>query len=391
MRLKITSMLALLLSAVVPGGAMPAGAQVADSADVSAEALLARYYAASDPELDATRHDDEAYMADWVRRRDAAWKARYEAAVDLARRYPDHPRVADVLSEGMTRRYYVLAIPAANATGDPGNPEAWAAARRQVHDELASWLAEENLSPDVRHALTYVQILHRLLRDRPTNEQIAALLPTIEELRRADPGGDRPRELLYWAASVSTGDLKIELLRRLAAEEAETTEGKWAAGLLRRSEAMGKPFEFAFDDLLTGRRITSEDLKGKVVVIDFWGTWCGICLAMTPDLKAAYEKYRGRGVEFIGVVLEDPAEAGAREKAFAYLEKEKVPWPQWYQEQGWDSDFALSYGVSDLPAVFVVDAEGNLRSRRGRPDQDLDEVVTELLAERDAANRSEAK
>lgn len=234
----------------------------------------------------------------------------------------------------------------------------------------------------------YVDLRSRLLSRGMTNGKIAALLPAIEELRRADPDGAPPRYLLFWAARISTGDQQIELLGRLAAEEAETWEGKWAAGFLRQAEAIGKPFEFAFDDLLTGRRVTSQDLKGKVVVIDFWGTWCGICLAMKPDLKAAYEKYRDRGVEFIGVVLEDPVEAGSKEKVIAYLKEKKVDWPQWYQEEGWGgSDFPLSYGISGLPTVFIVDAEGKLRSLNGRPDQDLDKVVAELLAERDARRR----
>src|SRR5688500_17682060 len=73
----------------------------------SAETLLTRYDGAADPEFDTLRREDPAYVQDWNKRRDEAWRQRYTAAVELARRYPDHPRVTEVLAEGMWLRYHL--------------------------------------------------------------------------------------------------------------------------------------------------------------------------------------------------------------------------------------------------------------------------------------------
>ena len=78
---------------------------------------------------------------------------------------------------------------------------------------------------------------------------------------------------------------------------------------------MGRPFELAFTDATGGRRVdVQQDLKGKVVV-NFWATWCGPCVAKTAALKALYAKYRGKGVEFIGVSLDQPEDEGGLAKA----------------------------------------------------------------------------
>ena len=127
-------------------------------------------------------------------------------------------------------------------------------------------------------------------------------------------------------------------------------------------------------------------LKGKVVVIDFWATWCGPCIAEMPKMKELYAKYKDKGVEFIGVSLDQPKEKGGLDKLKEYVKKNDIQWPQYYQGNFWQSAFSSSWGINSIPTMFIVDAEGKLASvhARGR----LDELIPDLLKKAGARNGS---
>jgi thiol-disulfide isomerase/thioredoxin len=131
---------------------------------------------------------------------------------------------------------------------------------------------------------------------------------------------------------------------------------------VREAEGVGEIFTLHFKDLISGREMSIEELRGKVVLINFWATWCGPCVGEVPELKKIYEKYHDRGVENIGISLDDdPA------KLLEFCREKEMTWPQHCEPgKGWDTAIARKWGVNGIPRLIVLDKQGKVRSTQAR-------------------------
>ena len=177
--------------------------------------------------------------------------------------------------------------------------------------------------------------------------------------------------LMRMADSVEPGKAK-DFLKRVM-ENGPTQMASAAAGKLKKMDALGKPVKMAFK-AADGRQVDLGKLKGKVVLIDFWATWCGPCIAELPNVKKTYAKYHEKGFEIIGVSLDQ-----SKDKLTDFVKENDMPWPQHFDGLGWKNEFAVMYGIQGIPAMWLVDKDGKLVDMKAR--SGLDAKVEKLLAE----------
>jgi peroxiredoxin len=184
----------------------------------------------------------------------------------------------------------------------------------------------------------------------------------------------------------------VETIRQVKRDFPNTTPGKRADAMIasiakqsesnaeaKQAQAALKPgAEFpAFDEKdVTGKPLSIGKLRGKVVLIDFWATWCPPCRAEIPNVVKVYEKHHSEGFEIIGVSLDQD-----QQKLESFTKENKMPWQQFFDGQGWGNKLAVKYGVQSIPATYLIDSRGRIIGSDLRGDA-LEEAVTKALAKR---------
>jgi thiol-disulfide isomerase/thioredoxin len=97
-----------------------------------------------------------------------------------------------------------------------------------------------------------------------------------------------------------------------------------------------------------------DDYKGKVVLLDFWATWCGPCRRELPNVTAAYQKYHTNGFEVVSVSLDMPRQGPA---LLQFIKEHDMTWPQIYDGGYWKAAVAVKYGVRSIPCPVLVDGD----------------------------------
>jgi thiol-disulfide isomerase/thioredoxin len=199
-----------------------------------------------------------------------------------------------------------------------------------------------------------------LMKANPNNDGIAASIVEMANVGAASPAvHDAAEQVVVDNAKGEQAKMmvdQIQSLRKLKALE-------------------GKPIAVA-GPLIDGHPFTTADWKGKVVLVDFWATWCVPCREELPHVKKLYDDYHAKGLEVVGVSCDETADDLKKFQA----ENKDLAWPQMFDEKnpGWNK-VAKDLGIMRIPTMFLIDKKGVLRSADAA--EKMDEMIPKLMAE----------
>ncbi|HEV2972211.1 MAG TPA: TlpA disulfide reductase family protein [Pirellulales bacterium] len=208
------------------------------------------------------------------------------------------------------------------------------------------------------------------------------ILTDFTAVAKANPASEKVALTLAVMASVgpANDDVAMEavaVLRKvMTSEKAKQLATELDPNGAQR-ELIGKPLAAA-GRTSTGKTLTSADWKGKVVLIDFWATWCGPCNAEIPRIKELYKTYHSKGFEIVGLDCDSDDDT-----VNTFIKDKDMTWPQLREESQTEKEpwhpLAAQWGVGGIPTMFLVDKKGVLRFIDAR--EDTAAKIDKLLAE----------
>ena len=203
-------------------------------------------------------------------------------------------------------------------------------------------------SGDAKAAEGLVAKTAAMLAADPDDVQSAGLAMQLAGAFEHMPGGEAVAAAAYRSFGPAMAKSSNEQIQKM---------GEGFAGTLRRLSLPGHPMEIN-GTLLNGKPFDQKTLAGKVVLVDFWATWCGPCVAEIPNVLEQYEKYHKDGFEVVGISLDQEREALEK-----FVTEQKLPWPILFEEpkgDGWQHPLATFYGISGIPTVVLIGRDGNV-------------------------------
>jgi thiol-disulfide isomerase/thioredoxin len=144
---------------------------------------------------------------------------------------------------------------------------------------------------------------------------------------------------------------------------------------IKKNNGIGRPARPFHGQTVDGKEVSLDLFKGKVLLIDFWATWCPPCMKQMPFLKQYYNELHAGNFEIVSVALETDID-----KLKIFLQTNAMAWPNMANEKGQYDALAAIYGVKNIPASFLIDKKGILR-HMNLAENDLRNAIIELAKE----------
>jgi thiol-disulfide isomerase/thioredoxin len=198
---------------------------------------------------------------------------------------------------------------------------------------------------------------------KPTGERFEAMRTVARALEIAGE----------WEATLQAYELLRETFAKSSNLDLVAAAHDTAKTAATRIGTIGKKIHFD-GTTVDGKPFDLVSFQNKVVLVDFWATWCGPCLRELPNIKKNYEEYHDRGFEVIGISLDED-----RSTLETFLREQELPWPTLFSDDTKTTQ-ALSdrFGVEGIPAMLLVGRDGKVITLKARGD-DLGKELEKLL------------
>ena len=260
------------------------------------------------------------------------------------------------------------------------------AAAALTFSNLPAFADPATAADELKEVLTGIQA--KLKEGKKTEADLAPDLKAMDALLAKHKGekADDVVQILYMKATLysqvleneAKGDELLEQLERdfPDSKQAGMIKSQAAVKKIQASLKVGSKFpDFAEKDT-GGKPFSVASQKGRVVLIDFWATWCGPCVAELPNVLKSYEKHHAKGFEILGISLDKD-----QKKLDAFTKTKHMTWPQFFDGQGWQNKLAQEYGINSIPATYLLDGQGNIIGKNLRGEE-LEAAVAKALAKK---------
>jgi len=236
-----------------------------------------------------------------------------------------------------------------------------------------------------------VSEIQQKLRDgKETESDLAPQLKKFDALLAKHKGEktDDAAQILFMKAMLYQqvlkdtvkGDALLAQLKRdyPDSEQVKALKQQEESEKVRAGLVMGAKFPDFKEKDLDGKPLSVSSYKGKVILLDFWATWCPPCRAELPNVIKTYDTYHKDGFEIIGISLDRDRD---REKLVSFLKEKKMTWPQFFDGKYWQNKLAVKYGVQSIPTTYLLDGQGVIIGKDLRGEA-LEKAVARAVAKK---------
>lgn len=214
---------------------------------------------------------------------------------------------------------------------------------------------------DMEAAPGLIDKMVALVKANPDDGETAMLSMQIASAFGQMPDGEELAVKAYTTLGPLFASSKVPQIQEMA---------KSFEGTLRRMSLPGNPLELK-GTLMDGSPFDPASVEGKVVLVDFWATWCGPCVAEIPNMLEQYEKYHDKGFEIIGISLDQD-----RDALDSFVTDRKIPWPILHEKEGGGQHpLAEYYGINAIPQLILIGRDGNVITLNARGEKLAEELA----------------